>query len=117
MLYGMGSHNWNEGEVTLAPTESATGIMTYTCVDCSRTRTETIPELGHVHNFNVKSDAHIASLATCQSKATYYYICECGVVGTSTYEFGSFGGHSFVDSSMTVMQPVPLTVPRLQYVR
>ena len=97
MLYGMGSHNWNEGEVTLAPTESATGIMTYTCVDCSRTRTETIPELGHVHNFNVKSDAHIASLATCRSKATYYYICECGVVGTSTYEFGSFGGHSFVD--------------------
>ena len=97
MLYGMGSHNWNEGEVTLAPTESATGIMTYTCVDCSRTRTETITELGHVHNFNVKSDAHIATLATCQSKATYYYICECGVVGTSTYEFGSFGGHSFVD--------------------
>lgn len=97
MLYGMGSHNWNEGELTLAPTESATGIMIYTCVDCSRTRTETIPELGHVHNFNVKSDAHIASLATCQSKATYYYICECGVVGTSTYEFGSFGGHSFVN--------------------
>ena len=95
VLSGMGNHSWNDGEITLAPTETDEGRITYTCVDCSRTRTETLYPTGHVHNYNVKSDAYIASPATCQSKATYYYACACGAVGVDTYEFGALGGHSF----------------------
>ena len=36
------SHNWNTGVVTKEPTATESGIRTYTCDDCSATRTETI---------------------------------------------------------------------------
>ena len=38
-------HTWDNGVVTKAPTENSTGIRTYTCTVCGRTRTETIPKL------------------------------------------------------------------------
>ncbi len=37
------NHTWNEGIVTLAPTQTATGIMTYTCTACSAVKNEVIP--------------------------------------------------------------------------
>ena len=40
------SHTWDEGKVTLKPTENANGTMTYTCETCSATTTEAIPALG-----------------------------------------------------------------------
>ena len=41
-------HDWNEGEVTTAPTCEEEGIMTYTCKnDPEHTRTEVIPATGH----------------------------------------------------------------------
>lgn len=39
----MTPHIWDEGVVTKAPTCSSTGEMTYTCVHCGMTRTETLP--------------------------------------------------------------------------
>lgn len=38
-------HAWDAGVVTTKPTETATGIMTYTCTRCGETKTETIPML------------------------------------------------------------------------
>ena len=35
-------HTWNEGVETTEPTCSTTGVMTYTCTECGKTRTETI---------------------------------------------------------------------------
>lgn len=41
-------HTWDDGEITKEPTQTATGIKTYTCKICHKTRTETIPMLkGH----------------------------------------------------------------------
>ena len=41
-------HTWDNGEITKEPTQTATGIRTYTCKTCHKTRTETIPMLkGH----------------------------------------------------------------------
>lgn len=41
-------HTWDDGEITKEPTQTATGIKTYTCKTCHKTRTETIPMLkGH----------------------------------------------------------------------
>ncbi|MBR4308332.1 MAG: endonuclease, partial [Oscillospiraceae bacterium] len=40
------SHNWNEGTVTLQPTEEKDGILTYTCGTCGTSYTEAIPALG-----------------------------------------------------------------------
>ncbi len=36
-------HAWDEGTVTLAPTEEAEGERTYTCINCGETKTESIP--------------------------------------------------------------------------
>ena len=37
------AHTWNEGEVTTEPTETTTGVKTYTCTVCDQTKTEEIP--------------------------------------------------------------------------
>ncbi|MCM1161741.1 MAG: alpha-amylase family glycosyl hydrolase [Roseburia sp.] len=39
-------HTWDAGTVTKAPTATADGIRTYTCIGCKETKTETIPKLG-----------------------------------------------------------------------
>ena len=38
-------HTWDNGEITKEPTQTATGIRTYTCKTCQKTRIETIPML------------------------------------------------------------------------
>lgn len=39
-------HAWDEGTVTLAPTEQYPGVLTYACTRCDATKTETIPATG-----------------------------------------------------------------------
>ena len=41
-------HDWDEGVVTLEPTETEPGVKTYTCTRCGETKTEEIPATGHV---------------------------------------------------------------------
>ena len=36
-------HTWNDGEITTPATCAAAGVKTYTCSDCSATKTETVP--------------------------------------------------------------------------
>ena len=43
-------HSWNNGIVTVNPTETTTGIKTYTCENCGKTKTEEIPCLTSVSN-------------------------------------------------------------------
>lgn len=40
-----GDHTWDNGEVTQEPTQTETGIMTYTCTVCGDTKTEELPVL------------------------------------------------------------------------
>ena len=40
-------HTWNDGVVTTDPTCTATGIKTFTCTVCGKTREEVIPATGH----------------------------------------------------------------------
>ena len=42
-----GSHQWNDGEVTTPATCTAAGEKTYTCTDCSKTKTEPLAALEH----------------------------------------------------------------------
>ena len=39
-------HDWDEGKVTLEPTETSTGVMTYTCKRCGETKTKKISRIG-----------------------------------------------------------------------
>ena len=41
-----GAHDWGNGVVTTAPTETTPGVRTFTCTVCSQTRTEAIPATG-----------------------------------------------------------------------
>lgn len=38
-------HTWDQGKITLAPTEGAEGIKTYTCTVCGEKKTDSIPKL------------------------------------------------------------------------
>ena len=40
-------HSWDEGVVTLEPTEASEGVKTFTCTVCGETRTEVIPKLSN----------------------------------------------------------------------
>ena len=41
-------HAWDNGKVTKEPTETETGVKTFTCTRCGETKTETIPATGVV---------------------------------------------------------------------
>ncbi len=71
-------HDWDDGVVTKEPTETETGIRTFTCRrDKSHTRTEVIPMLAHTHTLT-KVDAADASCTSDGHKA--YYVCSgCGL--------------------------------------
>jgi hypothetical protein len=94
---GKEEHQWNSGVVTKNPTEDEEGAKLFTCVICEKTKTESIPKLEHVHKFTQKTNSYLASAATCQYKATYYYTCACGEKGSETYEYGTLAGHTYSD--------------------
>ncbi len=54
------SHRWDQGTITLAPTETQNGIKTYTCSDCSSTREERISPLSPTET-TVASDSETAT--------------------------------------------------------
>lgn len=51
--------------------------------------------LGHTHSFTEQkiTDKFLVSAATCTEKAKYYYSCQCGEKGTTTFEYGELVAH------------------------
>ena len=51
----------------------------------------------HSHSFTQKvtSIEYLASAATCTQRAKYYYSCECGMKGSTTFDYGDLGSHTF----------------------
>ncbi len=82
-------HEWNQGEVTLEPTTTSTGIKTYTCTfdGCGATKTEVLPkkEEEHVHTWGewkYNGDASFTS-GTNYKDGTQTRTCtECGETET-----------------------------------
>ena len=75
-------HDWDSGVVTLAPTEQAEGVKTFTCSLCADTRTESIPKLVLAS----------ISITTPPGKVTYIIgenLDLTGLVVTAYYEDGS----------------------------
>ena len=73
-------HVWDNGKVTKEPTETETGIKTYTCTLCGETKTETIPKLTHEHNYNT-----VVTAPTCTEKGYTTHTCSCGDSYVDTY--------------------------------
>lgn len=61
---------WDEGKVTLEPTCTEAGEMTYTCTGCGATRTESIAALGHEWN-----DGETTTEATCEKEGVKTFTC------------------------------------------
>ena len=64
------NHIYDEGMITLAPTCTGKGVMTYTCVHCGQTRTEAIPATGHT-----SESSYVEVEPTCMSIGTMAHIC------------------------------------------
>ena len=64
-------HDWNEGKVTTEPTCTKVGIKTYTCKNCTTTKTETIKALGHDYS----NEWTIDKAATCQEEGSKSHHC------------------------------------------
>lgn len=65
-----GSHIWNDGEVTIAPTCTDKGVKTYTCSSCSETKTEDIPALGHDLSYAASGAVITETCSRCDHTAT-----------------------------------------------
>lgn len=77
------------------PTHLTEGEVQYTCA-CGDNYIEAIPKLQeHTFDQQVVSDAYLASAATPDSPAYYYYSCLCGEKGTETFAYGEPAGHTF----------------------
>ena len=73
-------HVWDNGKVTKEPTETETGIRTYTCTLCGETKTETIPKLTHEHSYK-----DVVTAPTCTEKGYTTHTCACGDSYVDTY--------------------------------
>lgn len=55
----------------------------------------------HTYNKQVVADQYLATEATCQAAATYYYSCICGEHGEKTFSHGDKAAHHYVDGVCT----------------
>ena len=63
------AHTWDEGEVTVQPTEEAEGKKVYNCTVCSQTKEESLEKLAHTHK-------HATTLSKDENQ--HWYECACG---------------------------------------
>ena len=83
-------HTWDEGRVTTRTAEEAAGVKTYTCTVCGKTKTETVPEPEHTHEFStgwkVDENAHWHECACGekQDKAAHVFVWKTDKEPTET---------------------------------
>ena len=87
-------HVWDNGKVTKEPTETETGIKTYTCTLCGETKTETIPKLTHEHSYKA-----VVTAPTCTEKGYTTHTCACGDSYVDTYTNAL--GHAWDNGKVT----------------
>ena len=90
-----GAHDWGNGVVTTAPTETTPGVRTFTCTVCGQTRTEAIPATGaHDYQFTKNVDP------TCTDGGYDLYTCSgCGA--TERRNLTDAAGHKWDGGTVT----------------
>lgn len=90
-----GAHDWGNGVVTTAPTETTPGVRTYTCTVCDQTRTETIPATG-THDYQFTKTV----APTCTDGGYDLYTCSgCGA--TERRNLTDAAGHKWDGGTVT----------------
>lgn len=64
------AHDWDEGKVTTEATCKNTGVKTYTCNNCSETKTEGIPMTDHIWD-----DGKVTTKPSCITPGVKTYTC------------------------------------------
>ena len=90
-----GAHDWGNGVVTTAPTETTPGVRTFTCTVCSQTRTEAIPATG-AHDYRFTKNV----APTCTDGGYDLYTCSgCGA--TERRNLTDAAGHKWDGGTVT----------------
>ena len=90
-----GAHDWGNGVVTTAPTETTPGVRTFTCTVCSQTRTEAIPATG-AHDYRFTTTV----APTCTDGGYDLYTCSgCGA--TEKRNLTDAAGHKWDGGTVT----------------
>ncbi len=87
-------HSWDNGVVTIQPTESTKGELVYTCITCGEKKTEIIPELSHEHSY-----INNVTAPTCTEKGYTTYTCSCGDTYTGD-EVAALGHTEVIDAAV-----------------
>ena len=93
------NHNWNKGVITKKPTCAETGVKTYTCSICSKTKTENIAKTTkHLH-----TEIRNKKAATCGE--TGYtgdtYCTDCGTKISSGKTIAKLTTHTWDEGKVT----------------
>ena len=90
-----GAHDWDDGTVTTAPTETTPGVRTFTCRGCDQTRTEAIPATG-AHDYQFTKTV----APTCTDGGYDLYTCSgCGA--TERRNLIDAAGHKWDGGTVT----------------
>ena len=90
-----GAHDWGNGVVTTAPTETTPGVRTFTCTVCSQTRTEAIHATG-AHDYRFTKTV----APTCTDGGYDLYTCSgCGA--TEKRNLTDAAGHKWDGGTVT----------------
>ena len=97
-----GAHDWGNGVVTTAPTETTPGVRTFTCSGCDQTRTEAIPATG-AHDYQFTKTV----APTCTDGGYDLYTCSgCGA--TERRNLTDAAGHKW-DNGVVTTAPTETT--------
>ena len=90
-----GAHDWDDGTVTTAPTETTPGVRTFTCTVCGDIREETIPATG-THDYQFTKNV----APTCTDGGYDLYTCSgCGA--TERRNLTDAAGHKWDGGTVT----------------
>ena len=91
-------HQWNDGEITKAPTCTEAGEKTFTCTVCNKTKTEEVPATGHDYDEGV-----VTKEPTQTTSGIRTYTCKnCGDTYTETIpQLGHVWGRNEVTKQPT----------------
>ena len=86
----------SDGNATCTMNGTETALCNRTGCKETNNRTAENSMLAHTYNKEIAEEKYLKDEATCTSKATYYYSCACGKVGTEFFEHGNMAQHTEV---------------------
>ena len=88
-------HNYSQS-ISKYPSCTQKGTYLYTCNGCNNSYTEDIAMYAHSYVKENTSNQYLQTNATCKYPAKYFYTCECGDIGTNTFEHGDVDKNNHV---------------------